>query len=75
LGFRCLHEPFCPAETFVTADSDNSLKPQHFIYVTVLRDAKQQFLIVKYYYGKAENRPAKFNQQAEPLNPPFRQER
>jgi len=35
LGVWCLHETFCPAPTFVTADSDDARNPQHFIYVTV----------------------------------------
>ena len=35
MGFWCLCEPFCPASTFVTADSDDARNPQHFIYVTV----------------------------------------
>lgn len=36
LGVWCLHEPFCPAPTFVAAESDDARKPQHFIYVTVV---------------------------------------
>ncbi|SKC24265.1 hypothetical protein SAMN03080601_03562, partial [Alkalitalea saponilacus] len=41
LGFWCLHKPFCPAPTFVTADSDDSRNPQHFIYVTVIAQCKE----------------------------------
>ena len=35
LGFRWLLECFCPAPTFVMADSDDARNPQHFIHVTV----------------------------------------
>jgi hypothetical protein len=38
LGFRWLLEHFCPAPTFVTADSDDARNPQHFIYVTVVAE-------------------------------------
>ena len=35
LGFRLLHEAFCPASAFVLADSDEARNPQRFIHVTV----------------------------------------
>lgn len=41
LGVWCLHEPFCPAPTSVTADSDDTRNPQHFIYVTVMLKPEQ----------------------------------
>jgi len=43
LGFWCLREPFCPAPTFVTADSDDARNPQHFI---VCREAEHRQNIV-----------------------------
>jgi hypothetical protein len=33
LGFMWLHEVFCPASAFVTADSDEARNPQRFIHV------------------------------------------
>jgi hypothetical protein len=35
LGFKWLHEVFCPAFAFVTADRDEARNPQRFIHVTV----------------------------------------
>lgn len=35
LGFRWLHEAFCPASAFVLADSDEARNPQRFIHVTI----------------------------------------
>lgn len=35
-GFRWLHEAFCPASAFVTADKDDTRNPQRFIPVTVI---------------------------------------
>jgi len=35
LGFRWLHEVFCPASAFATADRDEARNPQRFIHVTV----------------------------------------
>ncbi len=35
LGFKCLHQTFCPASAFVTADKDEARNPQRFIHVTV----------------------------------------
>jgi len=40
LGFRWLHEVFCPASAFVTADSDEARNPQRFIYATVMGHLK-----------------------------------
>jgi len=36
LGFKWLHQAFCPASAFVTADSDEARNPQRFIHVTVM---------------------------------------
>ena len=36
LGFRWLHQAFCPASGFVTADSDKARNPQRFIHATVV---------------------------------------
>lgn len=35
LGFMWLHEVFCPASAFATADRDGARNPQHFIHVSV----------------------------------------
>jgi hypothetical protein len=35
LGIKWLHEAFCPALAFVSADSDEARNPQRFIHVTV----------------------------------------
>ena len=43
LGFRCLCEPFCPATTFVTADSEVARNPNRFI---VCREAEHRQNIV-----------------------------
>lgn len=43
LGFRWLHDIFCPASAFVTADSDEARNPQHFI---VCREAEHRQNIV-----------------------------
>ena len=40
-GAKRLCEVFCPAPTFVTADSDDARNPQHFIYVTVGNKCKK----------------------------------
>ena len=40
LGIKWFLEIFCPAPTFVTADRDEARNPQHFIYVTVVRNFK-----------------------------------
>jgi len=39
LGSMWLHEAFCPASAFVTADSDEARNPQRFINVTVMLHA------------------------------------
>jgi len=36
LWFKWLHEAFCPASDFVTADRDEAGNPQRFIHVTVI---------------------------------------
>jgi len=36
LGIKWLHEAFCPALAFVSADSDEARNPQRFIHVTVM---------------------------------------
>jgi hypothetical protein len=41
LGFRWLHDIFCPASAFVTADSDEARNPQRFIHVTVTHKLKK----------------------------------
>jgi hypothetical protein len=46
-GVWCLHETFCPAPTFVTADSDDARNPQHFIYVTVRQNTKEHTANIK----------------------------
>ena len=38
LGFKWLHECFCPASAFVTSDRDEARNPQRFIHVTVGAD-------------------------------------
>lgn len=40
LGIKWLHEAFCPALAFVSADSDEARNPQRFIHVTVRRQFK-----------------------------------
>jgi hypothetical protein len=40
LGFMWLHEVFCPASAFATADSDEARNPQRFIHVSVMPKAK-----------------------------------
>ena len=35
LGFKWLHEVFCPASAFATADRNEARNPQRFIHVTV----------------------------------------
>jgi hypothetical protein len=41
LGIKWLHEAFCPALAFVSADSDEARNPQRFIHVTVVFHAKR----------------------------------
>jgi len=41
LGFRWLHDIFCPASVFATADSEVARNPQRFIHVTVTANAKK----------------------------------
>ncbi len=41
LGFKWLHEVFCPASAFVSADRDEARNPQRFIHVTVTTNAKK----------------------------------
>jgi len=36
LWIRWLHECFCPASAFATADRDEARNPQRFIHVTVM---------------------------------------
>lgn len=36
LGFKWLHEVFCPASAFATADREVARNPQRFIHVTVV---------------------------------------
>jgi len=43
LGFKWLHEVFCPAFAFVTADRDEARNPQRFI---VCREAEHRQNIV-----------------------------
>lgn len=40
LGFKWLHECFCPASAFVSADRNEARNPQRFIHVTVTGHAK-----------------------------------
>jgi len=42
LGFKWLHEVFCPAFAFVTADRDEARNPQRFIHVTVTAKAEPE---------------------------------
>jgi hypothetical protein len=42
LGIKWLHEAFCPALAFVSADSDEARNPQRFIHVTVSSHAKKK---------------------------------
>jgi hypothetical protein len=44
LGFKWLHEVFCPAFAFVTADRDEARNPQRFIHVTVMRKQSEKTL-------------------------------
>ena len=39
LGFKWLHEVFCPAFAFVTADRKVARNPQRFIHVPLCRIA------------------------------------
>ncbi len=41
LGFMWLHEVFCPASAFVSADRDKARNPQRFIHVTVSHHLKK----------------------------------
>jgi len=41
LGIKWLHEAFCPALAFVSADSDEARNPQRFIHVTVGNKCKK----------------------------------
>lgn len=41
LGFMWLHEMFCPASAFVTAESDEARNPQRFIHVSVIPHARK----------------------------------
>ncbi|OQA84754.1 MAG: hypothetical protein BWY27_01441 [Bacteroidetes bacterium ADurb.Bin234] len=41
LGIKWLHEAFCPALAFVSADSDEARNPQRFIHVTVMHHNKK----------------------------------
>jgi len=50
LGFRLLHEAFCPASAFVLADSDEARNPQRFIHVTVANNIKSTPYAVKDVY-------------------------
>jgi len=47
LGIKWLHEAFCPALAFVSADSDEARNPQRFIHVTVSGKAKNRSAIDK----------------------------
>ena len=40
LGFKWLHEQFCPASAFATADSDDARNPQRFIHVPLQASVK-----------------------------------
>ena len=42
LGFMWLHEIFCPALAFVTAESDEARNPQRFIHVSVSPHLKKK---------------------------------
>jgi hypothetical protein len=42
LGIKWLHEAFCPALAFVSADSDEARNPQRFIHVTVVHNTKRR---------------------------------
>jgi len=42
LGIKWLHEAFCPALAFVSADSDEARNPQRFIHVTVSGNLKKR---------------------------------
>ncbi len=42
LGIKWLHEAFCPALAFVSADSDEARNPQRFIHVTVRFHSKKR---------------------------------
>lgn len=44
LGIKWLHEAFCPALAFVSADSDEARNPQRFIHVTVTCTPKNAHL-------------------------------
>jgi hypothetical protein len=41
LGFKWLHEVFCPASAFATADSDEARNPQRFIHVSVMPHSRK----------------------------------
>lgn len=45
LGFKWLHEHFCPASAFVSEDSDEARSPQRFIHVTVSNKCKKKSYI------------------------------
>lgn len=47
LGFKWLHECFCPASAFVTADSDEARNPQRFIHVNVIAQCKKTTTVNK----------------------------
>lgn len=71
MGVWCLHESFCPAPTFVTADSDEARKPQHFIYVNVSGHKKMKtttlailILILNFSYANAQTDCQKANECA-----------
>jgi hypothetical protein len=42
LGIKWLHEAFCPALAFVSADSDEARNPQRFIHVTVTNKVEKE---------------------------------
>ena len=42
LGAMWLHECFCPASAFVTADKKVARNPQRFIHVTVVRNFERR---------------------------------
>jgi len=56
LGFKWLHEVFCPAFAFVTADRDEARNPQRFIHVTVGNKCKSDRRTDRYDSYKIEIR-------------------
>jgi hypothetical protein len=42
LGVMWLHEAFCPASAFATADRDEARNPQRFIHVSVRQNYKRK---------------------------------